>query len=262
MALTEVEPVVREVVAGQRRRNESARLKLRVTGGDARAALAENDLRSVVTNLVVNALDVTGGKGPVDIGVRSDADHVTITVADRGPGLPDGDIFKAFFTTKSSGTGLGLWLVRRLVDDAGGTIRSGDRRGGGAVFAVKLPLPRHERLRDIDILVVEDDAMLRRATSHALSECGARVTAAVSGKDVALESGLWKCAVLDYHLPDMTGVEIAVRLSPETPVLMVSGDPAAGAVLAEAGRRRAWYLPKPFQIDLYLDLVSLLVRAQ
>ena len=67
--------------------------------------------------------------------------------------------------------------------------------------------------------------------------------------------------MLDYHLPGMTGVEIATRLAPGTPVLLVSGDPAAGAALAEVRDRRAWYLPKPFEVELYLDLVSLLVGA-
>ena len=70
-------------------------------------------------------------------------------------------MFEAFYTTKSSGTGLGLWLVRRVVEDAGGSIAAGGRRGGGAVFTVRLPLPRHERLRGAEILLVEDDAPLR-----------------------------------------------------------------------------------------------------
>ena len=87
------------------------------------------------------------------------------------------------------------------------------------------------------------------------------MTAAVSGKDVPLEDEEWRCAVLDYHLPDMDGIEIATRLAPATPVLLVSGDPAAGVALAEVRGRRAWYLPKPFEVDVYLDLVSLLVGA-
>jgi CheY-like chemotaxis protein len=87
------------------------------------------------------------------------------------------------------------------------------------------------------------------------------VTSAASGKDVPLEAETWRCAVLDYHLPDMNGIEIAARLAPATPVLLVSGDPAAGIALAEVRGRRAWYLPKPFEVDTYLDLVSLLVGA-
>ena len=190
-----------------------------------------------------------------------DEDTLTITIADRGPGLPEGNVFEAFYTTKSSGTGLGLWLVRRLADDAGGSITSGNRKGGGAVFTVRLPLPRRERLHGARVLVVEDDAPLRDFTAEVLEDGGARVTAAASGKDVQLASERWDCAVLDYHLPGMTGIEIATRLAPGTPVLLVSSDPAAGAALAEVRDRRAWYRPKPVEAELYLDLVSLLLGA-
>ena len=262
MVLTPVAPVVRDVVAGLRRQHEGARLVLRLEAEEARVALTIDDLRSLVTNLVDNALDASARRGPVSVSVQSDGDGVTIAVADRGSGLPEGDPFEAFFTTKTSGTGLGLWLVRRLVEDAGGSIAAGDRRGGGAVFTVRLPLPRHERLQGAEVLVVEDDGPLRAATVSALEGCGARVTAAASGRDVALEEGAWRCAVLDYHLPGTTGVEIAARLAAATPVLLVSGDPVAGAALAEVRGRRAWYLPKPFEVDLYLDLVSLLVGGK
>ena len=260
-ALTPLVPLVRAVVADQRRRFEGSAITLKGASGDPRVALGENDLRSVVGNLVVNALQISGGKGPVDVRLRSDADRVRLRVADKGPGLPDGDVFAAFYSTKSSGTGLGLWLVRRLVAEAGGSIAACDRRGGGAVFEVDLPLPRHERLRGADLLVVEDDGPLRAASVAALEACGAGVTAVGAGKDVPNGSQTWECAILDYHLPDLTGVEIAARLPAGTPILMVSGDPAAGAALAEVRERRAWYLPKPFEVETYLDLVSLLVGS-
>ena len=261
MTLTSLLPVVRDVIQDQRRRNEGASLTLKSTAEDPRVALGASDLRSVVNNLVVNALEITAGKGPVQVGVRSDADGVHLRVADKGPGLPDSDVFAAFFTTKSSGTGLGLWLVSRLVEEAGGSISAGNRRGGGAVFSVDLPLPDHARLRGAELLIVEDDKALRAASVAALEACGARVTAVGAGEDVPGGTRTWGCAILDYHLPDMTGVEIAARLPDGTPVLLVSGDPAAGGAIAEIRGRRVWYLPKPFEVDTYLDLVSLLVGA-
>ena len=259
--LTSLVPLVRAVVAEQRRRREGATITFKGVSGEQRVALGANELRSVVGNLVVNALEVSGGKGPVDVSVRADADRVQLRVADKGPGLPDGDVFAAFYSTKSSGTGLGLWLVRRLVAEACGTIVARDRRGGGAVFEVELPLPRHARLRGADLLVVEDDEPLRAASVAALEACGAGVTAVGSGKQVPDGSHAWECAILDYHLPDSTGVEIAASLPAGTPILLVSGDPAAGAALADLHERRAWYLPKPFEVETYLDLVSLLVGS-
>jgi len=260
-ALTPLVPLVSAVVAEQRRRFPGSVITLKGALGDPRVALGENDLRSVVGNLIANALEVCGGKGAVDVRLTSDADSVCLRVADKGPGLPDGDVFAAFYSTKSSGTGLGLWLVRRLVAEAGGSIAARDRRGGGAVFEVHLPLPRHERLRGADLLVVEDDEPLRAASVAALEACGAGVTAVGAGKDVPYGSRAWECAILDYHLPDLTGVEVAARLPAGTPILMVSGDPAAGAALADVRERRSWYLPKPFEVEIYLDLVSLLVES-
>jgi signal transduction histidine kinase len=260
-ALTPLVPLVRAVVADQRRRYEGSSITLKGAAGDSRVALGANDLRSVISNLVVNALEVSGGKGPVDVRLRGDADMVHLRVADKGPGLPDGDVFAAFFSTKPSGTGLGLWLVRRLVAEAGGSITARNRRGGGAVFDVQLPRPRHERLRGARLLVVEDDEPLRAASVVALTACGAGVTAVGTGKDVPNGSHAWECAILDYHLPDLTGVQIAARLPAGTPILMVSGDPAAGVALAGVRERRAWYLPKPFEVETYLDLVSLLVGS-
>jgi PAS domain S-box-containing protein len=257
-ALTALEPILCDVVDQQRRRHEGAQVTLECSGGDLRVALRENDVRSVVGNLVANGLEVTGGSGPVDVSVRAEHGRAVLTVTDRGPGLPPGDVFAAFFSTKASGTGLGLWLVRRLVESAGGSISAADCAGGGAQFAVTLPLPRRERLSGADVLIVEDDVPLRAVEAKALSACGAHVTAVGAGKDVPGGATAWGCAILDYHLPDDSGVQIAERLPDGAPVLLVSADPAAGGALADVHARRAWYLPKPFELDTFLDLVSLL----
>jgi PAS domain S-box-containing protein len=261
MVLTPLQPVVRDVLDNQRRRFTEATIKLRGCGPELHVPLPENDLRSVLVNLVVNALQVTGGKGPVEVSMTVGLDRVRLRVADRGPGLPPADVFAAFFTTNSSGTGLGLWLVRRLVEQAGGAISAGQRRGGGALFTVDLPLPRRERLQGAKLLIVEDDAPLRTYTTGVLEAQGAVVTAVGAGRDVPNSGRRWDCGILDYHLPDMTGTQIAERLPDGMPILFVSGDPAAGPAIAGMRERRAWYLPKPFEVDTYIDLVSLLVGS-
>jgi PAS domain S-box-containing protein len=260
--LTPLAPLLRDVVEQQRRRFDGAEIRLRLARVTPRVALRESDCRSVITNLVTNALDVTGGRGPLDVSLRADDGHVALRVADRGPGLPSGDVFAAFFSTKASGTGLGLWLTRSLVESAGGTIRAGDRRGGGAEFVVRLPVPDRARLEGASLLVVEDDPALRVAEVEALESCGAEVTAVGSGREVPRPDVSWQCAVLDYQLPGQTGVEIAKKLPQGVPVLLASGFQGAGGALADVRGRQAWYLPKPFEVGTFLDLVSLLVVTQ
>jgi signal transduction histidine kinase len=63
-------------------------------------------------------------------------------VEDDGPGLPAGvlpRIFEPFFTTREAGSGLGLPMVRRIIREHGGEVSASNRRGGGAVFMLRLP---------------------------------------------------------------------------------------------------------------------------
>jgi two-component system sensor histidine kinase PilS (NtrC family) len=260
ITLTLLEQVVRAVVLEQRRRHREAKVNLRVSQPSHWVPLQGADLASVVGNLIGNAIEVTGGKGPVDVSVTAGDDTAVLRVSDRGPGLPDADLFAAFYSTKSSGTGLGLWLVKKFVTRADGTVTAANRRGGGAVFTVELPLPRRERLSGKKVLVVEDEKPLRKALCVALDACRANVTAVSSVEEVPDGDRIWDCAALDYNLPGMNGVELAGRLPDAVPVLLASGDGRASAALAQLGRQRAWFLAKPFVLDTYVDLLSLLVR--
>ena len=113
-------------------------------------------LRQLLTNLLTNAIEVLAGAGHVWITVShaaaadtrapSDRDgFVTIEVADDGPGVP-GEVadrmFSPFFTTKPSGSGLGLSIVRKIVTAHDGRIDVRPRAGGGTRFRVRLPVAR------------------------------------------------------------------------------------------------------------------------
>jgi two-component system sensor histidine kinase KdpD len=68
---------------------------------------------------------------------------VTVEVADRGPGLPPGDlerVFEKFYHGAPGGAGLGLAICRAVVQAHGGSISAANREGGGAVFLFSLPL--------------------------------------------------------------------------------------------------------------------------
>ena len=102
-------------------------------------------LQQAVHNLVLNAEQAIGGDGG-HIVVRTScsrtARFVTVKVEDDGPGLPAGvlpRIFEPFFTTREAGSGLGLPMVRRIIREHGGEVSASNRRGGGAVFMLRLP---------------------------------------------------------------------------------------------------------------------------
>jgi signal transduction histidine kinase len=98
--------------------------------------------RQVVLNLLKNAMEAVGREGSVAVKLRRIDDSIQFTVIDSGPGLPaEGAdlIFEPFFSTKELGTGLGLTLVKRYVEEAGGTVSARAGQTRGAVFEVMLP---------------------------------------------------------------------------------------------------------------------------
>ena len=110
------------------------------------------ELRQLLANLLVNAVDAMSEGGSLQIRVvptrdwRNGKAGIRITVADNGSGIPrenQGRIFEPFYTTKKdTGTGLGLWVSRGIVQKHGGTIRVRSRVSGpktGTVFVIFLP---------------------------------------------------------------------------------------------------------------------------
>jgi two-component system sensor histidine kinase HydH len=102
-----------------------------------------DQLHRAFENLVRNAAEAAGEGGTLRISVAAGREGRTeIGFADNGPGIPDDVIphlFRPFHTTKTSGTGLGLALVHRIVESHGGSIRVEGRPGRGAVFTLELP---------------------------------------------------------------------------------------------------------------------------
>jgi signal transduction histidine kinase len=92
---------------------------------------------------VINLLDNAVAAGPpVTVTVRRERGRLILEVADRGPGVDEDDrdrIFEPFFTGKTQGTGLGLAVVRRVVELHHGTIAVYPNPGGGALFRAEIP---------------------------------------------------------------------------------------------------------------------------
>ena len=99
-------------------------------------------IERVVYNLIVNAAQASPPKGSVTVKTRQAGDAVELAVIDRGSGIDPkllDNIFNPFFTTKSSGVGLGLAIVSKIVDEHGGKIAVESEPGSGSVFRVFLP---------------------------------------------------------------------------------------------------------------------------
>jgi signal transduction histidine kinase len=104
-----------------------------------------DELNQVWTNLVHNALQAMDHKGTLTVGLRRDGDDALVSVTDTGCGIPEdirARIFDAFFTTKPAGegTGLGLDIVRKIVEKHQGRIDVESEVGRGTTFTVRLPI--------------------------------------------------------------------------------------------------------------------------
>ncbi len=111
-------------------------------------------IQHALANLLVNAAMHTPAETPIDLSVRTTEDGVAWTVADRGPGIPSEllpRVFEKFFRTPTApagGSGLGLAIAKGFVEAHGGTLRAGNREGGGTSFTFTLPQPERPSLSE------------------------------------------------------------------------------------------------------------------
>ncbi len=116
--------------------------------GETLLYAAPGEITQVVSNLISNAIDASGSGSSIRVRVKHHLDGATLIVSDRGTGIPAAAksmVFEPFFTTKKDvGTGLGLWICRRIVESHGGSIRFRSSNGAsgskatGTVFVVSL----------------------------------------------------------------------------------------------------------------------------
>ena len=112
--------------------------------GPASVAMNRTRLRQVLLNLLNNACEALGSGGNIDIVIRQQRERVELLVTDDGPGIPPPDrerVFVPFYSTKPAGTGLGLALARKHIEEAGGQIVcEATPDGKGCQFRLTLPV--------------------------------------------------------------------------------------------------------------------------
>lgn len=229
---TEIGPIVQAAVESMHAAAEakSVRLEMRLTGGHERVSGDPDRLQQVVWNLVSNAIKFTEPGGRVDVEVVRTAGLVEIRVRDTGKGLEPEllpHVFERFWqadvttTRRYGGLGLGLAIVRHLVELHGGTVtvESGGP-GQGASFTVRLPLttapaaPRRapqrqvpRRFEGVRVLVVDDEVDAQEFARKALELCGAEVRTAGSAMQALEMLEGWAPTVLvsDIAMPHEDG---------------------------------------------------------
>ncbi len=203
-----------------------------VVGDEAR-------LDQVVRNLVENAIKFTPAGGRVTVRLARMEREAEITVTDTGDGFPAelrSAIFARFHqsatprTRHHGGLGLGLAIVRHLVEEHGGSVMADSPGPGrGATFVVRLPLadgifpirppvPRSDDppvdLHGVSVLLVEDDSDWREAVALGLAQAGAHVTSASSVTEALalLDTHAPQVLVSDIGLPEVDGYELIRRV--------------------------------------------------
>lgn len=114
-------------------------IKLELPQNDEKIDCDDSKLKTVFSNLILNAIQAMDGEGTVSIKITGYTKHVTIEVIDSGPGIPDnviGNVFEPLFTTKQQGTGLGLPSCKNIIEQHGGTISVKNKP---TTFTVSLP---------------------------------------------------------------------------------------------------------------------------
>lgn len=223
---------------------KAKQVEVKLSLDDAGAVLGDADrLQQIVWNLLANAIKFTFQGGRVDVFLQRSATEVVITVADDGPGVPAKvlpHIFERFrqgdasSTRQHGGLGLGLAIVRSLVELHGGTVTAANRGArSGAIFTVILPrladriagaagieresehiVPHASSLGGIRIVLVDDSADDREVLSSLLQDGGAEVIAVASGAEAldVIERERPDLVLSDIAMPDEDGYAFMRRL--------------------------------------------------
>ncbi|MBE9127132.1 MULTISPECIES: PAS domain S-box protein [unclassified Coleofasciculus] len=216
-------------------------------------------LQQVVWNLLSNAVKFTPEGGQVDIQLERAGSQAQIQVRDTGKGIPQDFLVHVFeyfrqadstTTRKFGGLGLGLAIVRHLVELHGGTVEADSPgEGQGATFTVRLPLMRVPsetpqdnppgtsvaHLTGLRILVVDDEPDVRELVAFILEEAGATVSVATSAMEALnlIEQSLPDVLVCDIGMPKMDGYMFMRQLRTLSPEQ--GGQIVAIALTAYAG---------------------------
>ncbi len=227
-------------------------------------------LIQIVTNLLQNAVKFAPEGGSILVTVRQENQMLAgVSVRDTGPGIsPEflDQIFDPFFRVKQArsgtkGLGLGLSIVRTLVELQGGTIVAKSEPGQGAELSFTIPLlpamaaPLAGASAEAPrILIVEDDQDIRQLLQDRLRAKGYRIQLEVDGVRAleAVRAETFEGMILDIGIPSMDGMDVLRQIrrwDQRIPIVMVTASGSKELAIRAIGMGAQAYVLKPFDID-------------
>jgi PAS domain S-box-containing protein len=277
--VTEMEKMLRRLIG------EDIELVVALDPELARVKADPGQLEQVLVNLSVNARDAMPRGGRLAIETRNvtldpsfaatagvpAGEYVLLTVSDNGVGMDSrtkGRVFEPFFTTKEpgKGSGLGMAIVHGVVAQSGGHVEVESELGHGATFKIHLPAatervstgklvsgPRAPARGRETILLVEDEASVRKLARNILASYGYAILEAANGQDAlrvaADHQGPIDLLLSDVVMPHLGGPQLAKQLRagrPDLKVLFMSGYADAGVLRQGGVETEHAFLQKPF----------------
>ncbi|MFG0599875.1 PAS domain S-box protein [Delftia sp. WSY_4] len=266
-------------------------LKMALASDLPRIATDPSQFESSILSLVANARDAMPGGGVIKItaavettlprqlaGLASGS-YVCVRVVDTGEGMDEqtlSHVVEPFFTTKGvgKGTGLGLAMVDGLVAQSGGKLVLHSALGSGTTVEMWMPVSKDEStachlggqsVQDVgplDVLLVDDDPLVRANASALLEDLGHRVTTLGAGQeaiDLLARQARFDVVISDYAMPGMNGVELARHIAARYPGLnFILASGFADIPALPPGMTR---LAKPYSQDDLRQLLHQLGKA-
>ena len=252
-------------------------------------------LERILLNLMGNAIRYTPQNGTVLLGCRRRGDDLRIEVRDNGIGIPPTEqqnVFREFVQLansardRSKGLGLGLAIVDRLARLLHHSLTLRSAPGRGSTFSVTVPrmfgveellaeqgnmsvsaMPRLDRMENLQVLVVDDDMLVRISTAGILESWGCRVLVAgdlQESKDLCSQAQL-DMVICDYRLPDGDGLMLADYIKAHYEIqpafILVSGD-TAPEIQQAANERGLHLMHKPVRPAKLRSLVIFLLKKR
>jgi signal transduction histidine kinase/CheY-like chemotaxis protein len=275
-AFSEVVTVVKSL-AGKK----GIELSILVEPEDLTIYADKGKIKQVVYNLLSNAIKFTpeGGSVFVDGKIRPEAQDLLVTITDTGVGIPAEHLDKIwgeFYMVQGEhqvqkGTGLGLALVKRLVELHGGSVTVHSEENKGATFSFTVPLQAGQagyadELSKL-VLVVEDNPSNLELTRMVLSGGGFRVEAATDGQEGLLKAKELQPALIlmDLQLPGLSGLEVtrALKADPDTAgikVVALTANAMKGVREEALQAGCVGYITKPIDVKRFVRDVTEFLR--